>query len=332
MRNKNSMRTLLKERSVWVAAGIFVFILALVLFLNPPTATSQTSSAPITGWAWSDTVGWVDFNCSNRGTCGSVNFGVIVNANGTLSGHAWSENVGWISANSSDLSGCPQSPCTARFQNGQLLGWMRALSGGSAQSGGWDGFIALSDTNTGDGITYGVSADQDGDFSGYAWGSTVMGWLGFSTSYGTVHTDYQQCTPQYFCADGPDVDVALDDKFYRSAICEETLEEECTYGCANGGCFPPPLPAPPPGEDALELVPSVIQGGQTITATWLIEDADSCTITINGVTWLADVSSSGSDVSDPILESSTFEITCTGPGGSYNETQEVIVSPIWQEV
>lgn len=322
------MKSHFQKNLFLLAAGFGILVAGAVLLSYPPVATSQTSSAPITGWAWSDTIGWVDFNCSNRGTCGSVNFGVVVNEDGTLSGHAWSQNIGWISANASDLSGCPQSPCNARFQNGKLLGWMKALSGGGAQSGGWDGFIALGDTNTGDSINYGVTADENGNFSGYAWGSTVVGWLAFSTSYGNVRTDYQQCTPTYFCQDG--------DSWHRNAICAEQLYEDCHKGagwsCANGSCVAPPDPRPPANESALRLTPSAIQVGQTVTATWSLEYADSCTITINGVAWLVDVAASGSEVTAPLYETTEFRITCTNTEGSYSEVKTVIVSPVWQEV
>src|SRR5712691_11367984 len=77
-----------------------------------------------------------------------------------ISGYAWSDNVGWVSANASDLSGCPESPCSARLQEGELRGWLKALSANGSQNGGWDGFISLS------GPGYGVSsAGGDGDGS-----------------------------------------------------------------------------------------------------------------------------------------------------------------------
>ncbi len=47
-----------------------------------------------------------------------------------VSGWAWSENIGWISFNQSDLSDCPRGECRARvdFDSGQISGWARVLS------------------------------------------------------------------------------------------------------------------------------------------------------------------------------------------------------------
>lgn len=75
---------------------------------------------PLRGWAWSDTVGWLDFNykskggycvnaagetnnqkCDNDSVCPSgytCGYWVAVNQdNGVLGGYAWSYNVGWVS-------------------------------------------------------------------------------------------------------------------------------------------------------------------------------------------------------------------------------------------
>lgn len=130
---------------------------------------SAQSSGSITGYAWSDTIGWISMNGSG--------YGLSVSGTGVVSGYAWSDNIGWISANSSNLSGCPSAPCTATIDDtGKLKGWLRALSNG----GGWDGFISLSGSN------YGPVRQSSGAFSGYAWGDMVVGWLNFSYA----STDY----------------------------------------------------------------------------------------------------------------------------------------------
>jgi len=50
----------------------------------------------LTGYAWSELTGWISLNCSNTTTCGSVDYKVTNNSEGTLGGYAWSENIGWI--------------------------------------------------------------------------------------------------------------------------------------------------------------------------------------------------------------------------------------------
>ena len=110
--------------------GTFVLLYALVssLFALPGTTSSQASATPITGFAWSDTIGWIDLHCENTGSCGAYNFGFEINSGGEITGYAWSENIGWISANGSDVAGCPDAPCSAKIQGGGVSGWLRALS------------------------------------------------------------------------------------------------------------------------------------------------------------------------------------------------------------
>lgn len=155
-----------KYTLVVVVALALVISIGFILFSMKPNVYAQSSNSSITGYAWSETIGWVSFDGSG--------YGLSVSLGGVISGYAWSENIGWVSANGADLAGCPSSPCSARIDNdGTLHGWLRAISGGSSQSGDWDGFISLS------GGGYGPEKDSDGSFNGYAWGSDVVGWLDF---------------------------------------------------------------------------------------------------------------------------------------------------------
>jgi hypothetical protein len=81
----------------------------------------------------------------------AIDYGVnIPNGNGDLSGYAWSQNVGWISFNSGDLVGCPSGICSARRVGDTLEGWARVVGIKDelalGNSGGWQGFISLKDT------------------------------------------------------------------------------------------------------------------------------------------------------------------------------------------
>jgi|GEM_PF-4149437 len=112
---------------------VLIFILSIVGFgslAKPHTAGALPSSFPITGYAWSENIGWVDLNCSNTaGLCSTSPFGLTIDASGNITGYAWSENIGWISANPADLAGCPQAPCTATITSGGAMnGWMKVLS------------------------------------------------------------------------------------------------------------------------------------------------------------------------------------------------------------
>jgi hypothetical protein len=139
----------------------------------------------------------------------------LTNGIGIFSGEAYGENIGYISFNLSDTGPPPfnkgadysswPSPHLAHvaWATGKVTGWARALTvcqhtGGNlaptpcvldvAKSGGWDGWIKLSNGN--DNIpntphdwqvvpaTSGVRISAN-TFSGWAWGENVMGWINF---------------------------------------------------------------------------------------------------------------------------------------------------------
>ncbi len=56
----------------------------------------QITDAALTGYAWGENVGWISLNCANTASCGTVDYKVTNNGEGTLGGYAWSENLGWI--------------------------------------------------------------------------------------------------------------------------------------------------------------------------------------------------------------------------------------------
>ncbi len=157
------------------------FILFLSLFLVSLFILNQVWAGTddnVSGYAWSDNIGWVSFNCTNQGTCGTADYGVNIDGDGIFSGYAWSDNVGWISFNPADLSGCPSGTCRTELNvgNGEISGWARILVFGS--NDGWLSFR---------GANYGVSVNiGNGDFSGYAWSDNI-GWLSFrGANYGVV--------------------------------------------------------------------------------------------------------------------------------------------------
>ncbi len=156
---------------------ILSFLLLPLLFFVPHYASAGTENNMV-GWAWSDTTGWVSFNCTNDGSCGSVDYGVSENPDGTLTGYAWSATVGWIQFGS--LSGFPSGSGTqsinAKVVGGSFVGWARAIG---ADNNGWDGWISLSGTSP----NYGVTT-SGANFVGYAWGGSVMGWLSFDAANG----------------------------------------------------------------------------------------------------------------------------------------------------
>lgn len=136
----------------------------------------------IAGYAWSENIGWVSFNCTNT-SCAGSNYGVNLNGDNTLSGYAWSDSIGWISFNAADVAGCPAGTCQPRLVGSVFSGWARALSNGD----GWDGWISLNCANSGVCGTSNYQVTLSGvNFIGNAWGGDVIGWLEFNPTNGGV--------------------------------------------------------------------------------------------------------------------------------------------------
>lgn len=299
-----------------IFAGMILVLGALlggaILFVYPQITESQGTAGPITGYAWSDTTGWISLS---GGT-----YGLTAGTDGTITGYAWSDNLGWISANAADLTGCPVAPCSARISGGAFAGWLRAIAGNTAQSGGWDGFISLS------GAGYGVT--QVGNVvDGYAWGDTNVGWVDFN-----AQTTYEACsaTQGYYCS----ANVSM----HRSAQCVETVNQDCSLAGAgwfcgdNGLCVAPPAPSCV-GGTCLTLTPRLIAPGQRVQLSWNVIDASSCTVTEDN----PDVTDSWNALSltassSPLSQATTYTLTCTGDGGNLTDSATVSLRPAWTEI
>jgi hypothetical protein len=269
------------------------------------TGAAATSPGIITGYAWSDTIGWISINGSN--------YGLNVRSNGTISGYAWSDNIGWISANASDLSGCPTSLCTATLSHGVLNGWLKALAGGSAQSGGWDGWISLKGSGYGPTVT-------NGNFSGYAWGSDVIGWIDFSQ----VQTTFDDSCPVstvYSCPAGAQGVIR---KTVTNADCSTIVTDSASSCAAPTFCSPgaPTCLDPTPqfnssgsGQNAytghLQAHPLVVPKGNTTKLYWSVSNVNGCSVSGGGQTWNGLSSPSGGQVTNPINQQTIYTLTCT---------------------
>lgn len=211
-----------KVFTILMLAGLVIVANALFSTLGD---TSNVFASPgnqeVTGWLWSDNIGWISMNCSNSGTCGTSNYKVLIDdVTGNFSGYGWSDNIGWVSFQSSDVAGCPSGSCPANVDlvsTGQVTGWAKALSAG----GGWDGWISLRRTAS---PAYGVDMDLNtGAFSGWAWGSDVVGWVSFSDG-SVACSGCVGVTPLPQCSDGAD-----------NADPEDTLVDANDPGCHTDG-------------------------------------------------------------------------------------------------
>ncbi|MCP6719243.1 MAG: PKD domain-containing protein [Patescibacteria group bacterium] len=179
---------------LFIKSKIFLLIVFVVFGFFVFGKVEAGTEHNVSGWAWSENIGWISFNsinCDVNGngiyegvsegapagcpTSGPVNsYGVNIDtATGTFSGYAWSENVGWISFNESELTLCPTGTCRAEINlsTNEVSGWARALNYGD----GWDGWIHLRDTSYG--ILRNPSANELED---WAWSDVVVGWISFN--------------------------------------------------------------------------------------------------------------------------------------------------------
>ena len=167
--------------------SILAAVSAIVLF----SASVVFAATPLSGYAWSSTIGWLSFNSFDGATVQlATTSGSTI---GTLSGYAWSPNIGWVQfggLNGEQVNNTTvATDATVDTSSGAVSGWARAIAG-VGRSDGWDGWIELADSGanakhpTGDtsgtgGVTFLPSTNK---FTGYAWGSDVVGWLSFSNT------------------------------------------------------------------------------------------------------------------------------------------------------
>jgi hypothetical protein len=214
---------------------ILILSLLIVLVSGVVSFSKQSlsqSSGPLTGdlsgYAWSDNIGWVSFD------------GVKVEVNNNLSGYAWSDNIGWVSFN--EATGCPTSPCQPKIEANKIVGWAKALS---ADNKGWDGWISLG-TQTGDSISYGPTLSGN-TFSGFAWGSDVVGWLDFSQVTGQTTPSPDCGTAEGQTFSNPPTDPTLCSVGTSSAVGTNpnTYTWTCNSGTQSVSCSATRFIAPP---------------------------------------------------------------------------------------
>jgi len=175
------------------------------------------SAHNITGWMYSEYIGWISLNCLNDHDPNSdgiqvsqYNYGVDINwtageSVGYLSGWAWSPNIGWISFDRSVTGDPPFTPFQSGFSyiasidksNGSVQGWARAINGLNSNNGGWDGWIRLSVSKTETTPNLTISKPQTSELDkdkcqlrGWAWGDELVGWLSLNcdqSSYGLAN-------------------------------------------------------------------------------------------------------------------------------------------------
>ncbi len=153
-------------------------------YVNHSTKQAKAAPQKVKGYLWSDNIGWVSLSCENMAPCGVNTYQVEVeSATGELSGMAWSNNIGWLNFD----AGCPPgtdplTTCSAKMVGNTIEGWAQFVS--AAATPGWNGWVSFSSLNDNDPDTSGIQTAplygpivSGNTLSGFAWGSTGVGWL-----------------------------------------------------------------------------------------------------------------------------------------------------------
>jgi hypothetical protein len=183
---------------------LFLFFVVSIFFIFGTNTVKAGEGHNVYGWAWTENIGWINFNNANitgaPGTAeetiiggGGSNYGVNIDqATGEMTGYAWSENIGWIRFDSTPdtttYPGCgyPTTPCDSAKVDLQtsindhyfpVSGWVRVCSvfasgcSGTLNGnrGSWDGWIYLHD------ITIDQNTDNNGwhQFHQWVWGGST---------------------------------------------------------------------------------------------------------------------------------------------------------------
>jgi hypothetical protein len=237
---KNSKKTLVVSI---IIAAVFVFLFAGGFF-SKLSAQQPENYGEILGWAWSENIGWIAFNCESDGSDGygvdsctdGGDYGVSVimdpedNNFGYVSGYAWSSNLGWMSFNPGDIAECEQGAQTI-VNNLEyaieglpaemtMTGWGRFLNGtDEIDNDFWNGCVSFgTDGNEGnqndgglggfdDGV-FGTTVDSiTGAFDGWAWGDKVVGWITLDQLVLVIDEIVIGCTDSQSSNYNPDANV-----------------------------------------------------------------------------------------------------------------------------
>ena len=154
---------------------------------------SSCTGTPLTGFMWSDNVGWISVSSENDhdpSTAGvqksTISYSVKKESNGDLCGYAWAADkdsagntvgIGWIKFG--DLSNFPTET------NNPVTGSLTAVNNscsGTSRTDGWDGWISLKGANyvttlSSTASAFCTSNDCPSPPNDFAWGSDVVGWI-----------------------------------------------------------------------------------------------------------------------------------------------------------
>jgi hypothetical protein len=307
---------------VLVGTVAFVAVVVIATLLSAPATpvSSQGSNVELGGYAWSENIGWIDMS------------GVEEEPTGGWVGYSWSEHIGWIKFGG--LSSFPSGGGTvaqdASLSGSTLTGWARACAGTvsadcssmTSRTDGWDGWVALSGTE------YGPSVSGN-NFSGYAYGGEVVGWIDFSG------VSYATCSPSYQCLSSTESEHTAAD----CSVTVTTCVSPDTCNALSGQCE---SPAPPPPSGCLSVndascpgtKDALVRSGGLVDLYWSVANVTSCTIS-GGPGAQSGLLDTGTLTVGPIDNATTYTISCPAEDGvslPFTESVLININPEYQEV
>jgi hypothetical protein len=160
----------------------------------------------------------------------------------------------------------------------------------------------------------------------------------FQNCFNDGQCDQGYCKNRVCQCDSPVPDVCADrctDRglCYPGQCGGNTVHIGDCRGIASGGrggvisyCDQPPAPPPPPSGVVLVAAPSTIPAGGFSQLSWSSSGATSCGTSDGTPAWVAFTPGlSGSFGVNGLSSTTSFKITCTGPGGSADATETITV-------
>ncbi len=298
-------------------------------------------------------LGWISMNGSDTGVSGT--YTVSLGSSGAITGDAWSEYGGWldfapsgpypilyltfsqVTKNVLPTTSVTVDPTclSSKGSSCAVTGWARFISGedtNTQNTGGWDGWVnfnghsyAANSSNTITG-TYGVTYDANpsdanfGKFSGFAWGGEVAGWINFDG----VSITPTNPLPPGSCTDAnatnygqPSPCTCAGQGSYAGT------NFSYSYPFASGASYPAQCsgnsPTPPGGNTAsVNLTSSGCSNGST-TLSWTSSGVASCSASYSGnISFSGPQPVNGSDSITGIPQTGSANnvtITCTAQSG-----------------
>lgn len=94
----------------------FIIIFTAVVLFFGVYSFANASLINLSGYIYSDSVGWISLNCSNTNSCSLIDYKASVNESGFLYGYGFSQTGEWVNLN-------PNYGGIAVDDNGYASGW-----------------------------------------------------------------------------------------------------------------------------------------------------------------------------------------------------------------